>query len=340
MNGRGEASYNFTERLRLNAGIELQRYQFSQEYDSFSNHFNEFLAAGYVEAEWSPAAWFTVKPGLRFEHSSILEKSNLGPRIALAVSTGEYSQVSIAWGMFFQDADKKYLLAGYRPEFQEATHYIANFQWIKNERTFRVEGYYKSYDELVRELATETYNPNPYRFIFGPVDNSGNGYASGFDIFWRDKATIHNFDYWISYSFIDTKRLYENYLTKAVPSFVAKNTLNILAKYFIEPLQLNVGLSYTYSSGRPYYNPASPVFLGDISPDYQSLSANMSYLLTIGKFFAVAYISISNLTDRKNIYGYTYSNDGQQRYSVLPPLYRYFYAGFTISLSRFSNDEL
>ena len=111
-------------------------------------------------------------------------------------------------------------------------------------------------------------------------------------------------------------------------------------KYFIESLQLNVGLSYTYASGRPYYNPASPVFLGDRSPDYHSLSANMSYLLTIGKFFAVAYISVSNLTDRKNIYGYNYSNDGQQRYPVLPALYRYIYAGFTISLSKFNRDEL
>jgi len=103
---------------------------------------------------------------------------------------------------------------------------------------------------------------------------------------------------------------------------------------------LNIGLSYTYASGRPYYNPSNPDFLGDRTPSYQSLAANMSYLLTIGKLFAVAYISVDNLTGRKNIYGYNYSFDGQQRYPILPALYRYIYAGFTISLSKFNKEEL
>ena len=337
---RGEALYNFGEKFKLLAGSELQRYEYTQAYDTISNHYNEFIAAGYVEAEWKPARWFAIKPGVRFEHSTLLNKSSLGPRVALAIGTGEYSQISLAWGMFYQDPDKKYLLVGYKPDFQEATHYIGNFQWIRNDRTFRIEAYYKSYSELVRELFFTTYNPNPYRFISGPVDNSGNGYAQGLEIFWRDKSTIRNFDYWISYSYIDTKRLYENYPVKAVPSFVANNNLNVLAKYFIDALQLNIGLSYTYASGRTYYNPANPEFLGDKTPDYQSLSANMSYLLTIGKLFAVAYISVDNLTGRKNIYGYNYSYDGQQRYPILPALYRYIYAGFTISLSKFSQDEL
>ena len=49
-----------------------------------------------------------------------------------------------------------------------------------------------------------------YRFYYSTVDNSGSGYAKGFDIFLRDKKSIRNFEYWISYSFIDTKRLYQN----------------------------------------------------------------------------------------------------------------------------------
>jgi hypothetical protein len=337
---RGEALYVVTERFKWLGGIELQRYRFSQSYDTLSSNFNEFLSAGYLEAEWKPAPRFTIKPGLRVEHSTLLNKSSLGPRIALAFGTGQYSQISLAWGMFYQDPDKNYLLAGYRPGFQMAVHYIGNFQWIKDDRTFRIETYYKSYSDLVRELLVGTYNPNPYRFIRGPVDNSGNGYAGGLEIFWRDKKTIRNFDYWVSYSYIDTKRLYENYVAKAVPGFVSNNNLNILAKYFVEPWQLNIGLAYTYASGRPYYNPASPVFLGDRTPDYQSLAANMSYLITIGKFFAVAYISVDNLTGRKNIYGYNYSFDGQQRYPIVPALYRYVYAGFTVSLTKFNQDEL
>ncbi len=337
---RGEAGYSFTERVRLLAGVELQRYRYGQDFDTLSHHFNEFLTSAYAETEWKPVKWFAVKPGVRFEYSQVLQRSNVGPRVALAIGTGPFSQISLAWGMFYQDPDKKYLLAGFRPGFQMATHYIGNFQWIKNDRTFRIEGYYKNYNDLVREQTTGDYSPNAYRFIPGPVNNSGNGYARGFEIFWRDKGSIPNFDYWISYSYIDTKRLYENYITRAVPGFVSNNNLNVLAKYFIQPLQLNVGISYNYASGRPYYNPASAVFYGDRAPDYQSLSANMSYLLTIGKLFAVAYISVDNLTGRKNIYGYNYSFDGHQRYPILPAVYRTIYAGFTISLTKFNTDEL
>jgi outer membrane cobalamin receptor len=341
--GRAEALYTVTEKINFLFGTELNRYQFKQGYDTLHAKFNEFLAAGYLEGEWKPARWLAFKPGVRFEHSAILKKNNVAPRLAMAVGTGQYSQVSLAIGIFYQDPDKKYLLANYRPGFQQAVHYIMNYQVIKNDRTFRIEGYYKSYNQLVRELLADTvkFNPNPYRFVYGEaVNNSGNGYAKGIEVFWRDKATINNFDYWVSYSYIDTKRLYENYLAKATPSFVSNNNLNILAKYFIEALQLNLGISYTYASGRPYYDPANPVFLGDRTPSYQDVAMNASYLLTVGKYFAVAYISVDNLTGRKNIYGYNYSSDGKERYQIIPPLYRWVYAGFTISLSKFKKEEL
>ena len=267
----------------------------------------------------------------------------MAPRFAMAIGTGEYSQISVAGGKYFQDPDKKYLLANYRPKFQEATHYITNYQWINNDRTFRIEGYFKSYNQLVRERISDTvrYNPNPYRFLYNEtIDNSGNGYAKGMEIFWRDKASVHNFDYWISYSYIDTKRLYENYKEKATPSFVSNHNLNVLLKYFIEPFQVNVGASYTYASGRPYFNPTSSVFLGDRTPDIHNIAVNASYLITVGRYFAVAYISVDNITGRKNIYGYNYSFDGQHHYPIIPAIYRYVYAGFTISLTKFKKEEL
>ena len=337
---RGEAVYNFNDRVNLLAGSELQRYQFNQSFSTFVSGFNEFLGAGYAELEWKPLHWLAFKPGLRYEHSTLLNKDNLAPRIALAIGTGNYSQISLASGLFYEDPDKKYLFSGYRPNFQDAVHYIANYQWMRNDRTFRVEGYYKSYNQLVFENLANTvkYDANPYRFIpFGEsVDNSGSGYAKGLEIFWRDKATIPNLDYWVSYSYIDTKRLYQNFRTSVTPSFVANNNLNLLVKYFIDPLQVNVGASYVYASGRPFYDPNFNV---KMSPDYHDLSFNMSYLTTVGKFFGVAYMSIDNILNRKIIYGYQFSPDGTS-HNIVPALYRTIYIGFTISLSQFTKDEL
>ena len=337
---RGEALYNFNDQVNLLAGSELQRYQFNQTFSNNTSGFNEFLAAGYTELEWKPFRWLAFKPGIRFEHSNLLNKNNMGPRIALAIGTGNYSQISLASGMFYEDPDKKYLFSGYRPNFQNAVHYIANYQWVRNERTFRIEGYYKSYNQLVIEnLSTPAkYDANPYRFIPAGenINNSGSGYAQGMEIFWRDKVTLPNFDYWISYSYIDTKRLYQNFKSNVTPSFVANNNLNILVKYFIEPLQVNVGASYVYASGRPFYNPDFQV---KKAPDYNDLSVNMSYLTTIGKVFGVAYMGIDNVLNLKNIYGYQFSPDGTS-HNIVPVLYRSIYVGFTISLSQFTKDEL
>ena len=338
--GRAEGLYYISERVNLLAGFELQRYQFNQTFSSFTSGFNEFLSAGYAELEWKPFRWLAFKPGIRYEHSNLLNKDNLGPRLALAIGTGNYSQISLAGGLFYEDPDKKYLFSGYRPDFQNAIHYIANYQWVRNDRTFRIETYFKSYNQLVFENLANTvkYDANTYRFIppGENIDNSGSGYAQGLEIFWRDKATIPDLDYWVSYSFIDTKRLYQNFRSRVTPSFVANNNLNLLVKYFIEPLQVNIGASYVYASGRPFY---TPDFILKKSPDYHDLSLNMSYLTTLGKLFGVAYMGIDNVLNRKNIYGYQFSPDGTS-HTVFPALYRTVYIGFTISLSKFSKDEL
>jgi len=336
---RGEAWYNISDHLNLLLGSELQRFQYKQEYDSLSAKFDEFQAAGYLELEWKPFSWLAFKPGVRFEHSNLLNANSLAPRLGMAVKTGQYSQVSLAGGIYYQDPDKKYLLPGYRPKFEQADHYIIDYQWIKNDRSLRIEGYYKSYYSLVRELNT-TYDPNPYRFVYGvQVNNSGSGYAGGLDVFWRDKATIKNFDYWISYSYIDTKRLYENYPEKATPNFVSNHNLNVLFKYFIDPLHLNIDLSYAYLSGRPYYNPASSKFFGDMAPEYHDVALSLSYLVTIGKYFGVAYVGIDNLTNQKNILGYRYDKN-EVAQPIKPALYRSIFAGFTISLTAFKKEEL
>jgi outer membrane cobalamin receptor len=336
---RSEALYNLSDKFNFLGGVELNEYQFIQSDNFYNPEFKELLSAGYFEFEWRPVKWFAFKQGIRFENSNLLNKNNMAVRLAMAIGTGQYSQISLAGGTFYQDPDKNYLLAGYRPKFQEAVHYIGNFQWIKNDRTFRIEGYYKSYNQLVREDSANfvPYDGNTYRLLYCKnLDNSGSGYATGIDLFWRDKGSINNFDYWVSYSFIDTKRLYRNYWEKATPSFVSKNNLNLLVKYFIEALQLNIGLSYTYASGRLFYDPA---FVAVKTPDYHTLSFNCSYLVTVGRFFGVAYMSIDNLTGRKNIYGYNYSPQGQS-YEIKPALDRWIYAGFTIALTRFKKEEL
>jgi len=342
MQGRSELKYYGSDNFNLLGGVEIQRYSYSQHFDTLFKSFDETLSASYLEGEYKPVRWFAIKPGIRAEYSQILARGNLSPRLAFAVKLGANSQISMASGMFYQSPQTQYLLFGYRPDFQEATHYMANYQWTKGDRTFRIEGYYKSYAQLIREYGS-IYTPNPYRFYFNPlpqVDNSGNGYAQGIDVFWRDKILIKNFDYWISYSYVDTKRLYQNYLTSATPDYVSNHNLSLVAKYYIEPIRTNISATYSYASGRPYYNPSSPVFFGDRAPDYNNLALTISYITTIKKLFTVFYLAADDITNTKNVLGYRYSFNGQDKSPIVPPLYRTFFIGVNISLSPFKKEEL
>ena len=259
----------------------------------------------------------------------------------MAIKTGRFSQIGLASGVFYQTAPTQYLLLGYRPPFEKAVHYIANYERVQNNRSFRIEAYYKNYDQLVRENRV-AYSPTPlgYRNDLGKVDNSGYGYAKGFDIFWRDKALIKNFDLWITYSYVDTKRLYQNYISEATPDFISKNNLNLIVKYFSEKLHTGISAGYNYSSGRPYYSPLSSKFMGNLSPAYQNLSFKASYLTNIKKMFSVFYINFDNLTNTKNVLGYRYSINGLSKSPILPPQYFSVFFGIYLSISEFKKDEL
>ena len=68
------------------------------------------------------------------------------------------------------------------------------------------------------------------------------------------KKTFKNFDYWISYSYLDTKRDYLNYPGQLQPNFAAHHTASIVTKRFITNIKTGFNVTYTYATGRPYYD--------------------------------------------------------------------------------------
>jgi vitamin B12 transporter len=216
----------------------------------------------------------------------------------------------------------------------KAEHYIAQFQKTTNLTTFRVEAFYKKYDNLIK-----TSNINGRE-----VGSSNNGFgdASGFELFWRDKKTVKNLDYWISYSFLDTKRDFLNFPNAITPNFAAKHTASLVMKKFVTKLKTNINLSYNYASGRPYYNiqydpNTSKPFFADRGriPDYHNVSFALNYLPSIGKqnakAFAVYVLSVSNIFNLKQVYGYNYSTNGARRTEIVPPSRMFIFIGAFIS---------
>ncbi len=259
-----------------------------------SQSFSETITASFAEVEAFASKHLVGKAGTRVEFNSLLDQAFVDPRMSVAWRPGKQGQFSFAYGTFRQSVKNQYLRVNTDLNNERAEHFILNYQVINNQRTFRVEAYYKKYSDLVKFANTDGTLLN----------NLGNGYAKGIEVFWRDNKSLRNVDYWISYSLLDTKRDYLDFPTAATPNFASKHNFSVVYKHFIKAIKSQAGLTYSYSTGRTYYNPNNKKFNSDLTPDYQDLSATVSYL---PKNWIIIFMSATNLLGANNIFGYNYS---------------------------------
>jgi outer membrane receptor for ferrienterochelin and colicin len=166
--------------------------------------------------------------------------------------------------------------------------------------------------------------------------NLGKGYATGLDLFWRDNKTLKNLDYWVSYSYLETERDYQNFPESATPNFAPKHSFSLVTKYWINDWRSQMGFSYSFGSGRPYDNPNTTDFLAERTRPYHNLSFNWAYLLSQQK---ILYVSVNNVLGFSNVSGYQYSNtpNGEgfyDRRAIQPPADSFFFVGFFWTLSK------
>ena len=301
----------------------------------------EHINSVFAEADIYITNDVAAKAGTRFEHSALLDKTNIAPRLSIAYKLGKGSQASLAYGIFYQNPERRYLPSTSSLTFMKATHYIAQFQKVANQQSFRTEIFYKKYDNLLKTAQTTGQET--------AINNNGFGDAKGIEFFWRDKKTIKNFDYWISYSYLDTKRDFLNFPFAITPNFAAKHTASLVTKKFVQKWKMNLNAAYNYASGRPYYNigfdGANYKFndRGTI-PDYHNVSFSVNYLPFIGKknpkAFAVYVLQVSNIFNIKQTYGYQYSYNGYRKEAIVPTSRMFVFLGAFISFGVDRSDEV
>ena len=327
-----------SERLTLRMGAEVYQNKIEQQVNglnsSIESDFTDYLMSSFVEGDVYLSPKLVLRPGLRSEFSTLTANTNLAPRASLAYKTSDHGQVSAAYGQYFQSPSNERFLVSDELDFEKATHYILNYQVIKGDRVFRIEGYHKDYDNLVKYDRERPFDPASY-------DQNGNGHASGVDLFWRDAETFKNVDYWISYSFLDTKRNFRDYPQEAVPDFASRHNLSVVYKHFITRLRTQFGVTYSFTGGRPFHDPNMEGFNQREVPAYHDLSFNAAYLFRQNVIF---YTSITNLPGRDNIFGYQYASSpneqGQfERFEIGQPAKRFYFLGVFITFSKDKNKN-
>lgn len=328
----------FSNRVKLSFGAEQFLTDFEETFREeaiFETYgFQNNISAAFAETDLIFSKKFAMKLGARAEYSALFNDFTVSPRVSVAYKTGQHSQLSLAYGDFFQQPNSDVLKFESKLEAQKTQHYILNYQYSANNRIFRAEAYRKQYDKLIK------YNTEMASFDTN-FTNEGDGYAQGVDVFWRDNKSIKNVDYWVSYSYLDTERNYLNFPTAAVPSFANTHNVSVVGKYWIEDWKSQIGFSHQYGSGRTYTNPNEPGFLQQKTRDYHSTSFNWAYLISQQQ---ILYFSINNVFAFENVNGYQYASTPDasgnfSRRSLKPAADQFFFVGFFWTISDDGSDN-
>ena len=330
----------FSSRFKLNFGADHFITDFSEDFSNASFNVNErygftnHLSSVFAESDLVFSKKLALKAGLRADYYELFSNWTLAPRMALAYKSSEHGQFSLAYGDFYQRPTNNTLKFEQDLRAQRAQHYILNYQYVNNGKIFRAEAFRKVYDDLIK-FDTE------FESFESEFKNSGDGFAQGIDVFWRDNRSIKNVDYWLSYSYLDTERDYQNFLESAQPNFANTHNLSVVAKYWVESWKSQLGFSYQYGSGRPYTNPNTNQFLSERTKSFNSLSFNWAYLLSQQK---ILYFSVNNILGFNNINGYQYAdtsdvNGNFSRRALRPAADQFFFVGFFWTISEDGKDN-
>lgn len=330
------AKKQWSPKLKVILGAEETYNRYRQDYHetetgfSHQSKFHDFGSVIFAETEWQPVSRVATRIGIRGEHSSLLDDQKLALRFSAAYKLTAYGQVSVAYGNFYQTPEENLLRFTADLDFEQANHYIINYQWERNSRILRMEAYLKDYQNLIVFDGHEFWNPELY-------NNKGSGFSRGIDVFYRDQKSIRYFDFWISYSYLESERKYRDFPVKAKPHFAPAHTVSLVGKYWVNSITTQFGLSATMASGRPYQNPNKTGFMNALAPHYSNVSINCSHLRTIWGKSTIIYTSVSNLFGRNNVFGYRYydqpdSNGVFQRYPLTAESKRFYLIGVFITI--------
>ncbi len=286
--------------LKLSTGLEDYIRNSTLRFESYRYQLNYNIFAAHADAQWR------IIPRLFLNISARAEMMKTDwlfmPRATLSFVPNKHLQLSLVAGRYSQAAADDYMAQSRNTLGQStADHAILSVQYKSKKTLLRIEPYWKKYHHLPL-LENGIYRPHGY------------GTSRGVDVFLENHSLIKHLTTTFSYSFNDSERLYLDYTDVQMPDYASRHNLRVTAKYSLG--KFIIGLAESYASGRHF--PAG------ITPHYNSLDVNLTYLLSPK---VIIYSSFSNILGRTNVFRYEANGT-----PVVPSRDRFFYIGIFVSL--------
>ncbi len=309
---RLQYSDNFAERALWRAGLEQnvsrERVEVGTDRLEEVASVSRSYTASFAEADWYLNASWVLRTGLRadyyrdFRSASSDGDLGLSPRLQLSHLFSPDHQLALSVGRYRQRQRADELFGGSRNLAPASLAHVGlTYSKSWDGRVLRAEAYAKRYDNVLTGQA-------------GGYATEGNGYARGLDLFFRDRKTVENADFWVSYSYTDAARLRGTLTERAPVPFAARHNLAVVAKRFFPGPGLGFSATYRYHSGRPYDDPndASTRF-GGTTPRFHDLSVNVTYVTQLRGHFTVIFASFSNVAGARQVHQYRFAQTPDAR---------------------------
>jgi hypothetical protein len=338
MHSKLAAIKGFSERFSVKTGIEsyLFKYEEALRSEGLRREYQDHHSILFSEADYYVNNRLVFRGGMRAGHSTLANQTWLDPRISLAYKFKDEGQLSLAAGQFSQMPVEQLRIISPVLQNTRADHLILNYFLSKNGRTVRAEAFYKDYKKLITYEVARLF---PMPMGFENIQQNGEGYARGMDFFYRDQKSFKNTDFWVTYSFVDSKRTFAHFTEMVQPGFAPRHNGSIVVKHFIAPVKSQLGISISANDGYTYENPNLSGQMNSRTKSFQDLSLGWSYL---AKPNLIIHLACSNVLGRDNIFGYQYANEANENgiYEGLPirlQAPRFLFLGIFLTLSKDKN---
>lgn len=314
-------SKRFSSVFRLDMGVEsyIRNYRNHYLYSSMddANQMSPTISAGFFSTAYYPVERLKAELSFRTEYTSPNRKINFSPRLAMNYYWGDVMLSGIV-GRYTQLPENDWLVRSRKLMSEACMQYNLGIQYGYEGRFYKAELYYKDYNRLVlEETDTET----------GSVllTSGGYGYSRGIDLFFRDRVSIKNLEYQLSYTYNISKRKYQRCSELTTPQYATRHNAALVVKYSLSRLHSIISLTNRFSTGRPYHNPSLPGLMNDEVKPYNSLDVGVTFLASKK---VIIHASASNILGRKNEFGKVDNK------AVMASSDHFFYVGVYVTLGK------
>jgi hypothetical protein len=347
---RGHADVGLSPRWNIVLGGEAENrvsrfegefpdYEWDQAPGGATTHVDSDVdgvrTGGFAEATWRAYDQLRITSGLRTDRSSLARQRTWDPRVSTSFRAAGALTLTGAWGIYHQVPGPMV----YEPTVGDpslppmrATHTVLGGQLGAGNLMLRVEAYRKNYHDLAQTDRD------------GNVADDGTGDARGFDIFvrWPGWPGLSGRT---AYSYIRARRTDPNTGVLARSPLDITHVLTTVLEQQIGNA-LSVSAAIRSATGRPFtpvvsatHDATRNVWVPQYGPPrsqrlprFVRIDGAASRLVPLGNGrLLVAFVAVTNLLDRVNVYDVRYSADYRTRTDVRSQFERSFYFGVTVT---------